>query len=229
MSALFDTVREIKQDVVRNIVNILSSRDAFSDLSDDDNDQGIVADKAIAQVMRQTNIDLTPQFHYSVAIGYPFETDHFMHSRYSDGTYPVWYGSLDGVTAIYETTYRCIQDVMTIVGVESIEMITRERQVYDVFCDGILIDLSHKKMNHPELVANDYSLTQQIGRQLNTQGYPGILSPSARHQDGLNVNIFKQNILSTARVSTELTYQIYPAQKRVEVLQKKKRVLEVTW
>lgn len=45
---------------------------------------------------------------------------------------------------------------------------------------GVLVDFTEKSKEHPELVAQDYSFTQQIGKRLSSEGHPGILAPSAR-------------------------------------------------
>ncbi len=152
-----------------------------------------------------------------------------MTSRFSDGTYPVWYGSLDNITTIYETTHHMIKTEMAIEGIENINMITRERVIYDVYCEGILIDLTRKKKYFPELISENHGATQKIGKRLSLQGYPGILSPSARNLKGVNANVFKQEILSRPRVNCTLTYRLYPREKIVKIFKKNRSFMEVSW
>lgn len=229
MNHLLDAVCELRQNVFRNIVNVLSSQEAFADLLDDKKTSTRVADKAIAHVLQQAAILDDWQFHYTTAIGYPFETDHFMASRYSDGTFPIWYASLDSETALHETIHHFIKEIMAIEGIDKNKAIIRERVVYGVFCQGVLIDLTKKKEIYPELMADHYGYTQKIGKQLSEQGYPGLLVPSARYQNGINATIFKQSILLNPIIHTKLTYRLFPSQKKVVVYQKNQIVNEITY
>ncbi|MBV8802012.1 MAG: RES family NAD+ phosphorylase, partial [Gammaproteobacteria bacterium] len=135
MAELFDTIKELRQDVVRNIINVLSSQEIFSDLLENKKEAAFIADK----VIQHTHLDNDWKFHYTAAITYPFETNHFMHTRYSDGSFPIWYGSMDGTTTIYETAYHMVQTEMQIKNIQDYNYITRERVIYNVFCEGILI------------------------------------------------------------------------------------------
>jgi hypothetical protein len=222
MVELFDSIRELRQDVIRNIPNVLSSREAFSDLLDNAIDAGTIADKAMARVADS-------QFHYTAAIGYPFETDYFMKSRYSDGTFPIWYGSLEPITAMKETAYHMFRAEMAIDQIEQVDVIVRKRIVYKVYCAGILIDLSKKFFTFPKLVENDYQYTQNIGKKLREQGFPGLLAPSARYRQGVNVSVFQQEILNNPRVDHELIYQLFPAKKTLSIHRNKRQIEEIRY
>ena len=224
MPILFDTVLEVDQDIARNIVKIHTPMQTFSDLIEDNEDANI-AEKAIIAVMKNTSSHA--DFHYTASIGFPFETDNFMGSRFSDGTFPVWYGSMDIMTTIYETTHHMIKTEMALENIQNISTISRERIIYDVQCQTILIDLTRKKRYYPDLVADSYQTTQAIGKQLSQQGFPGLLSPSARHHRGVNANIFKQDILSQPRISCELTYRLFPQDKKVKVYKKNRIFIEI--
>lgn len=195
-----------------------SSSEIFADLSDNKEDSEL-AEKAISAVMKKMDDHLC-------AIGFPFEKDNFKASRYSDGTFPVWYGSMDLITTIYETVHHMIKATMTF---KYEKEVTRDRIIYDVFCQGLLIDLTRKKKYYPDLVSEDYRTTQRIGKQLSEQGYPGLLSPSARHHRGINVNIFKQNILSEPRVHSKLQYRLDPNERIVKVFKNNKIWIEIPW
>lgn len=226
MPILFDTVLELDQTIARNIVKINALTQIFSDLVDDADDAKI-ADKAIQSVLKNT-LD-SQGFFYTTAIGFPFETDNFMASRFSDGTFPVWYGSLDNMTTIYETTHHMIQSEMAIENIEDIEMITRERTIYDVHCQAILLDLTRKKKYYPDLVSDNYRMTQTIGKQLYQQGFPGLLSPSARYHRGVNANLFKQEILDDPQMNCELIYRLFPQERIVKVLKKNRVIIEIPY
>ncbi len=226
MPELFDSVRTLQQDVMRNIVK--KYLDVFSDLSDHEKNAEDIANRAIARVINQSS-DENWEFHYTTAIGYPFEQDHFMSSRYSDGTFPIWHGSLEKQTTIYETAHNMIKTETALENFQQQETIVRERMVYAVFCNGILIDLTKKMTHYPELISEDYSFTQKIGKQLNQQGYPGLLALSARQKNGVNVNIFKSEILTHTRTRFQLTYFLFSKLKKVEVPENNKIINEITW
>jgi hypothetical protein len=225
MADLFDSIKELQQDVVRNIVNILSSQEIFSDLLENKNEAALIADKAIQRV----DADNDWKFHYTAAITYPFETNHFMHTRYSDGSYPIWYGSLDIATTIYETAYHMVQTEMQIKNIHNYKCIARDRLVYNVFCAGILIDVTKKTRLFPDLISDDYHFTQQLAKKIYQQGYPGLLTPSARYKKGINVNILKQELLTNPRVCCQLTYQLFPSTKVVEVYDEKNLIHTIKW
>lgn len=228
MSIVFNQLADLHQDVTRNIVNVLPPSAAFSDLTSDlGEDASAIAQTAVMQAGHpHSNHALDLQFHHTAAIDYPFATDHFMATRYSDGSFPVWYGALDLITSIYETAHHMYQRERLIEGNESVECITRERLVYDVYCEATLVDLSAVKN---ELVQDDYLQTQVIGKKLYEQGFPGILAPSARYSTGVNVNIFKPIVLFRPRVKCKLTYRLYPQMKKLDVQQAGRIIQTVSW
>lgn len=227
MTELFDTLRELQQNIVRNIVKILPAQQAFADLLDD-NDFVNIAAAAVTYATQQSISD-DQHFHFTTAIDYPFAADHFMASRYSDGTFAAWYGSLDETTTIHETVYHMIKNELAIANIHQVDEIIRHRVIYDVFCHGILIDLTHKKITHPMLIADQYTDTQTIGKQLYQQGHPGLLTPSARHASGTNVTIFKCDILKQPSVCDEMTYHLFPSLKKISVKKKNRIMIEINW
>lgn len=216
MDKLFTRVTEFRKDVFRNIVSLREQQDLFDDLAEGDTDLSAFALEAEARVKESIPLGFVERgFHYSLAIGYPFETQSFMASRYGDGTFGVWYGSVDSLeTSLHETAYHMIQDELNIHGLR--EIVVRERAVYLVFCEGILLDLVGREKNYPQLISDDYSYTQSIGKRLAREGHPGLRAPSARCK-GVNVAVFNPDILSNARNHLYLTYRFDPATRSVEV------------
>ena len=141
MDKLFTKVTEFRKNVFRNIVSLREQQDLFDDLTEGNSELSAIAIEAEARVKENIPLGFIERgFHYSQAIGYPFETQPFMASRYGDGTFGVWYGSVDSLeTSIFETAYHMIHDELNIFGLR--EIVVRERAVYLVFCEGILIDL----------------------------------------------------------------------------------------
>lgn len=216
MEQLFDTVKELRQDVLRNIVHVLSSQEIFADLLENKQDAGSIANKMLNRITHKEDPN---NFHYTTAITYPFITEPCMATRYSDGSFPVWYGSLDLITTIYETVHHMVRAEMQIQGIVQYQKIVRERVVYYVYCEGLLLDLTNKVSVFPDLIAENYHYTQPLGKKLQQQGYPGFLSTSARYHEGININILKQALLQNPRVHCKLTYEFFPETKEVKVFQ----------
>src|SRR5689334_16560531 len=103
MQELFDKTQDFDGDVYRNIVSLRKPEHVFDDLTDDKNlmDLAVAAEMKVKQHIPAGKINRG--FYYSAAINYPFETEPYMASRYSDGSFPVWYGSLDLITTVHET------------------------------------------------------------------------------------------------------------------------------
>jgi hypothetical protein len=104
------------------------------------------------------------------------------------------------------------------------EVVVRERAVYKVRCRAILIDLRGKQSTFPELVADNYGFTQQIGQRMNTEGHPGLLAPSSRTK-GTNMAIFNPDVLSDPRLHCYLTYFFDPLTLEIRV----ERTVGRTW
>lgn len=215
MDGLFDRNRELDQAVVRNIVSLRESQNLFDDLVDNPDEHEL-----LIAVEMQIKSDAAPGiitrgFSYSKAIEYPFKTEPFMASRYSDGTYPVWYGSLDLDTTIHETAWHMKNELLCIEGLN--EVVIRERAVYHVDCRALLIDISNKATDYPNLISNDYTFTQQIGARIQKEGHPGLLAPSARIVDGINTVIFREDVLSNPLLNCYLTYYFNPMESQLKV------------
>jgi hypothetical protein len=215
VNGLFEKVREFDGRLFRNIVSLRKTEDLFDDLVDDSSVTAVAYATEI-QVKASAPTGKIPRgFHYSTAIGYPFISEPFMASRYGDGTYPVWYGSLELETTIHETAFHMVRNISDIEGVT--EVIERERAVYRIDCQALLIDLEGKQGKYPQLVSDSYAHTQEIGRRLHREGHPGLLAPSARRCDGLNSVIFNEAVLSNPQNYCYLVYRYDPRQGTVEV------------
>ncbi len=216
MDDLFNASRDVSEDVFRNIVSLRPSIDFYDELTAGDPELATAAAAAESRVKEEMPPGLIERgFHYTTAITYPFESEPYLMSRYGDGTYGVWYGSLDTDTTVAETAHHMIQDEGNIEGLD--EVVIRERAVYAVFCRAVLLDISAKGKSHPGLIAEDYGLTHQIGYRLHREGQPGLLAPSARRRTGINTVIFNRQVLNDPRRLFYLTYRFDPRSRTVEV------------
>lgn len=207
--SLFDTIRDYRQDVFRNIRTIKVSQDLFDDLSDDPaNWDAAHAIEMATHPIAITSPLIQRAFDYSQNdfIEYPFE--HITSSRYNDGSIPCWYGSESLNTTIYETRHHFIQEIKDCWELfKTQELITIDRRVAKIYCQGIGLDLSKKGKEYPWLVdPHDYSKCQEIGQRIAHEGHPLLIVPSARDAEGINLVAFNANILSNPREHCRLQY-----------------------
>lgn len=124
-------------------------------------------------------------------------------SRFSDGSYGVFYTAHDLDTAIAETRYQR-ERFMRATHQGRMEL---DMRVYTLALNGMLHDLrrQQKRMNavyHPE----DYSAGQQVGTTLHSQGSVGIVYDSVRQKGGECAGVFRPRALSRCKQRQHLCY-----------------------
>jgi hypothetical protein len=225
VKTLFSDARllDVHGDVLRNIVSIRSSQDLFDDLSDSP-DAWALAQQVEDEVKPPPYQSKTPVIHrpfedatwYS-AIGWPFK--HWQASRFSDGTFGVWYGAESVETTVYETVYHWFHGFLRDAGFEAMGgvAVIGERKVYDVRCDAALLDVRAAAKKHVELMhTSDYSAAQALGGRLHREGHPGLVIASVRRSGGFNYAVLNPDVLSNPRHHCQLTYRLEAGTVRVE-------------
>lgn len=206
-----------QDDLVRNIKTIRESQDLFDDLSNDPRDWAVaVAAEAEERIPTPASV-VTRPFDYGTVITYSFDPSNWQATRFSDGwRYGVWYGSLAVETTVYETLFHWHRFVIDSFAGED-RVITGERRVFDVRCDGLLIDLRDRESEFPDLVSRkSYAFAQTVGAFLYDQGSNGLLVHSARWA-AINGAILKPERLSNVRERMLLTYRCNPTVDRCDV------------
>jgi len=209
---LFDSARHYADDAFRNIVSLRKSRDLFARISDDadDADAAIAAEIATRPRREQPMIQ-RPFEHWYGVIGYVFDRRRWGASRYSDGSFGVWYGCRRLETTIHETVHHFRSELAGRGWDRHDRPIVRERRVARVRVDALVFDLCGKEQTHPALVdPHDYDFTQAIGRAVHAGHHPGLLAPSAREPGGVNVDIFAPDYLASPQDVCYLTYRHLP-------------------
>lgn len=124
-------------------------------------------------------------------------------SRFSDGSYGVFYAAQEKDTAIAETKHHSAAFMRA----------TKEAPTYlqmrllQVKIRGPVSDLNAAKKSHPELLsAHSYAAPQALGKQLRAGGANGICYPSVRHTSGLCVAAFRTSILRNCQHAAHLEY-----------------------
>lgn len=128
-----------------------------------------------------------------------------MYSRYSDGTFGVWYGADRVETTVFETVHHWRRQLLDDAGFNK-PGVQMERKVYKVRCDAALLDLRGSVGAYPGLVhPSDYTLTHQVGARMYREGHPGLVVTSARCE-GECYAILNKTVLSNPRQVCFLTY-----------------------
>jgi hypothetical protein len=202
----------IKADVMRNIVSLQVSQDLFDDLSDRPQDWAIaqaveIQAKPSPFQSRAPAIDRPfEEAIWNSAIDWPFS--HWQASRFSDGSFGVWYGSDAIETTVYETVYHWVFGFLRDAGWDTIAA-QAERKVYAVACHGALLDFRTAADAYPALLhPSEYALTRTIGARMHREGHPGLITRSARYTRGENLAIFNPVVLSNPRPVCTLRYRL---------------------
>ena len=124
-------------------------------------------------------------------------------SRFSDGSYGVFYAAHDLDTAIEETRYHREQ-FMRATQQNRMEL---DMRVYTLTLKGQLHDIRGlKKKLDPVYDALDYSAGQQLGKRLRDRGSWGIVYDSVRRKDGECAGVFRPPALSRCKQGQHLCY-----------------------
>lgn len=221
MDELFKDLRLLDWhgDLYRNIVSLRQSQDLFDDLSDSPAAQQVALQlelhcKPMTYESAQPIIDRPfEEALYNEAIGYPFSN--WLVSRYSDGSFGVWYGTAELLTSVHETVYHWHHGLLADAGWDQLDGVSIERRVHLVRCDAALINLQPQVRHFPALIdTRSYHFTQPIGRRLQFEGHPGLATRSARC-DGTVFATFTPRVLSHPRVQFYLTYQLQQGEVHV--------------
>ncbi len=124
-------------------------------------------------------------------------------SRFSDGSYGVFYCAHDKLTAIEETRYHQAR-FMAATGEPPMRL---QMRLYTVQARGKAVDLRKASRADPRIVdPDDYGHAQAIGRKLRSQGAQGILYPSVRHAGGECLAALRTGIVRNCLHAAHLEY-----------------------
>ena len=206
------TLVDTHQDLARNIISLINSENLFDDLSASPKDwetaQMVELDHKPSPFESPVPVIHRPfeDALWDNVIEYPFK--HWMRSRYSDGSFGVWYGADSLETSIYESAHHWYAGILSDAGFNQPGAYV-ERRAYWVRCDAALINLKQKVLSHPQLMdPNDYSYTQSVGARLHHEGHPGLMTRSSRNLSGDTFAILKAQVLTTPRHAAYYSYEI---------------------
>jgi len=206
------TLADVQRDVIRNIVSIRESQDLFDDLTERP-DAWALAQQVEAQVRPPPYRSGTPVIHrpfedaqWFNAIAWPFQ--HWRASRFSDGSFGLWYGCDSAQTTVYETAYHWYRWFLQDAGFEN-EPVVGERKLYTVNCAAALLDFRPVVAEFANLLhKTDYTAAQSVGARIHREGHPGLVIPSVRYAQGDNYVVMNPAVLSNPRFHCQLTYRV---------------------
>lgn len=113
-------------------------------------------------------------------------------SRFSDGSFGVFYAGRDRRTAVRETVYHRER----FLAASQQPPMTLEMREYRLVVNGAFIDLRDIELTNPRLAADDYSAAQRFASQQRQRGALGIVHPSVRDPGGDCIAAFRTTPLS---------------------------------
>ncbi|MDP1573094.1 MAG: RES family NAD+ phosphorylase [Pseudomonadota bacterium] len=124
-------------------------------------------------------------------------------SRFSDGTYGVFYCAQEKAIAIVETRYHSA----LFMGATNEQPMRLQMRLYTVAVVGEAVDLRQAAIAEPRIIdPDDYGYAQGLGRKLRAEGAPGILYPSVRKPGGECLAALRAGILSNCLHAAYLEY-----------------------
>lgn len=117
-------------------------------------------------------------------------------SRFSDGSFPVFYCSTNVETAETEVRHHFCRKYLG----TSAESRTAWYQCFTCDFEGSTKDLRPKQADWPDLThCSDYRFCNKLGAEAKTTLLDGLIAPSARHHDGTNVAVFERSAIRNPR------------------------------
>jgi len=124
-------------------------------------------------------------------------------SRFSNGSYGVFYCAQSRDTAIAETRYHTGQ----FLAATQQPPMRQQMRLYTVIAQGDVVDLrADASLDASVLSPNDYVAGQALGRAAREAGAPGIVYPSVRDPDGECLAAFRTTLLRDCHHAAYLEY-----------------------
>jgi hypothetical protein len=140
----------------------------------------------------------------STRIMAPFTHHNPTGSRFSDGTYGVFYAGREFETALAETKYHREQFLRN----TSEESTQLEMDALTVELNGELHDIRGMRTTYRAVYdPNDYSAGMELGRELHRIHSYGLAYESVRHENGECTAVFRPLVLKNCRHAKYLLYE----------------------
>ena len=153
-------------------------------------------------------LDLVPREERRFGPGYGPIMAAFTHlnplgSRFSDGSYGVFYCARSRATAIAETRYHTGK----FLAATAEGPMRQQMRLYTVMANGEVVDLRNDtSLDDAVLSPHDYVAGQSLGRAVHAAGAPGIAYPSVRDAGGECLAAFRTTLLRACHHAAYLEY-----------------------
>ena len=135
------------------------------------------------------------------------------HSRFSDGSFSVFYSSLEPETAEAEKKFFFLQNVS-----KPNKFRTAYYSRFSCRFDGTVKDLRPMHADWPDLTHDsDYSFCNSLGTEAVAAGLDGLLTPSTRRPNGTNLPVFRRRAVSNPVVHAFVAMTLDPSSGEVTV------------
>jgi len=154
------------------------------------------------------DLDLVPREERRFGPGYGPIMAAFTHlnpqgSRFSDGTYGVFYCAHSRETAIAETRYH---SALFLAATDE-PPLRQQMRLYTVAADGDVVDLRSDPALDPAVLSpGDYAAGQALGRAVRSAGAPGIVYPSVRDAGGECLAALRTSLVRACHHAAYLEY-----------------------
>jgi len=205
--------------VFRNIYTIKNSQNLFDELCDTAEEKNILEYWS----EKSSFIDhKKPQYHrfaqYSEIENTPFPpTPEILaplidacESRFSDGTFGIWYSALDEQTTISETLYWTYKWWKKDIEAAKNPYVTDRKIFQAKIKTAKTYNLTSMAKEFPELMhKNDYTFCRSIGKYAKENSVEALLTLSVRHDGGICVPIFTPDIIEKIQFMRFYHYTFY--------------------
>ncbi|WP_114813075.1 RES family NAD+ phosphorylase [Paraburkholderia kururiensis] len=185
----------------------------FDRVASSDDFEALYALEAMTNDRLRTEVgelDLVPREERRFGPGYGPIMAAFTHlnplgSRFSDGSYGVFYCAKERETAIAETRYH----TSLFLAATAEPPMRQQMRLYTVLAQGNVVDLRQHEdagLDPAVLSPHDYAAGQQLGRAVRTAGAPGIVYPSVRRAGGQCLAALRTTLLRDCHHAAYLEY-----------------------
>ena len=133
-------------------------------------------------------------------------------TRFSDGSFPVFYCALEKSTAEAEIRHWFPRFVGS-----PDEPRTGHYVCFRCDFDGMTKDLTPMRTSWADVLSEDYEFCNRLGKEAITSHLDALLSPSARSPDGTTVPVFTRTSVDNPRLLTFVTLTYDPSTGEVEL------------
>ena len=134
-------------------------------------------------------------------------------TRFSDGSFPVFYSSFDAPTVESEVKHWLPSHI----GQPRNPRTVYYRRFSCTF-DGVEKDLRSKIKDWPQLMeGSDYTFCNQLGAEVRTLKIDALVTLSVRHKEGVNLPIFSRETIGNPRSEAFLAMTYNPTTGKVSI------------